>query len=256
MKLVELQNKLEELLSLDSNPVVAHIALWPFFRVLDVPQRQLPMQFLQMLQDLVGSNRDLIMPTFTNGYHNGICDLDVEKCYTGVVAEAFRKLPNCERSLSAFFSYAILGPSSEAFGKLQPENAWGDGSTYEWMEKENASFLMLGTHPTHCAFLHRMEWLSRERINYRYVKPFSGEIIRGRKKYNLTEKLYVRSLTPPVVNDFTTIYACLRENGMSVEKFDDVSVAHMTATKMRDAFLPLLWEDPLITVKNRADYEN
>ena len=254
MQIAELRTTIESLLDTNAGkPVVVFAALWPFLRALDIPQKDVAPVLLQMLQDVAGPERNLLMPTFTRGYQDGICNLDEEPASTGLLAESFRRLPNCERNLTAFFSYGILGPDCEEFADLMPEHAWGDGSAYDWMEKKNASFLMLGTHPTNCSYLHRMEWLAR--IKYRYVKPFTGKIIRRNREHEMTEKLFVRILTPPAINDFTRIYDDLTKNGMETVKLDGIHLAHMTATKMKAAFLPLLLKDPLISVENRQDFE-
>lgn len=257
MKLSEFRTTIEDLLDgTGNNPVVVFTAVWPFLRAIEATASDVPQLMLQTFQDIVGPDRNLLMPSFTHGYKDGYCNLDEEKSSTGIVSELMRHLPQSRRNLTAFFPYSIIGPDTDTFADLRPEHAWGDGSAYEWMEQTNASFLMIGTHPTHCSYLHRMEWLARERINYRYIKSFTGTIIRDKKEHEMVENLYVRVLEPRMTNDFTKIYDDLKNNGMKVVKLDGINMAHMTAADMKEAYLTALMKDPLISVKNREDFEH
>lgn len=255
MKICDLKDTIEKLLSgSGKNPIVVFTAAWPFLRALEAPPKDIPQLLLDLLREIAG-DRDLVMPTFTRGYKDGVCNLDEEKSLTGIVSDMLRQLPESRRSLSAFFSFSIIGPGAGELVGLKPENGWGDHSTYDWMEKRNASFLMVGTHPTHCSYLHRMEWLAREHINYRYVKTFNGTIIRDGEHHDMVENLYVRCLEPNMVNDFTNIFDLLLAGGMEVVKLDRISIAHMNAANMKESFLAALLKDPYISVKNREDFE-
>jgi len=257
MKAERLRETLEVLIGSDARPVVTYAALWPFMRAMEeIPVNDIPQTILNLLINVVGSNRSLLMPTFASGYKNGICNLDKEPSTTGLLSELFRKHPQTRRSLSAFFSFNILGPETPGVVSLQPKNAWGDGSMYEWMEKNNVHFLMLGTHPTSCSYLHRMEWLNRDIINYRYDKRFEGILLREGTEYPVQETLYVRSLNPPVINDYTVIYNDLKKGGMSVVMLDGVYIAHMRAEDMKNVYMKLLKKDPFLTVQNRCEFES
>ncbi len=255
MKIEEFRQTVEKLIGHDKRPVVIYSALWPFMKALESRAKEVPHTILNLLIDIVGPRRSLLMPTFASGYKNGICNLDREPSTTGLLSELFRKLPQTKRSPSAFFSYNILGPQTHEFVSLRPQYAWGESSVYEWMELKNVHFLMLGTHPTHCSYLHRVEWLNREIISYRYNKRFEGVLIREGMEIPMQETLYVRSLNPNVVNDFTVIEDDLRQGGMTVEMLDGIHMAHMMAKDMKKTYMPLLKKDPLLTVRNRAEFE-
>ncbi len=256
MELIELEQALDSLIMKDNNrPVVVFSALWPLMTVLNSPRQEIPEKVLQVLMSLVGKDRDLLMPTFTNGYQEGVCDLDKVTSTTGVLSETFRQSLGVKRSLSAFFSFGIKGPHEEEFCSLQPKDAWGEGSCYHWMEEQDALFLMMGTHPTNCSYVHRMEWLARAKINYRYPKKFSGTLIRNGVSHLMDETLYVRALDPSPVNDFTVLQDSFLAHGMKILSLEGVSIAAMTAQAMKQAYLPLLEQDPLITVENRDLFE-
>jgi aminoglycoside N3'-acetyltransferase len=209
---------------------------------------------LGLLRQVVGPTRTLLMPTFTHGFRDGLCDLDHEPSSTGLISEAFRRTPGTRRTLSAFFPFSVQGLERDDVCTLVADSAWGEGSLYEWLEQRNCRFLMLGTHPTHCSYLHRMEWLMRESLPYRYMKNFHGRIRREGQEQELTERLYVRSLAPEAKNDLTVLVEPLRAGGMDLRSYRGVPVAAMNALPMRDAVLAVLAADPLALLANRQDF--
>lgn len=128
----------------------------------------------------------------------------------------------------------------------------GDGSLYDWFEQTDVRLLMLGTHPTHCSYLHRMEHLVG--VPYRYGKTLPGTVRHEAREFELTEELYVRTLNPLAFNDFTEIAEALCAGGMKTRFIGGLLVSEIGATVMRDAFLPILQADPLRVVQNRNDF--
>jgi aminoglycoside 3-N-acetyltransferase len=208
---------------------------------------------LDILVDAAGS-RSILMPSFTRGFVDGVCNLDIENSSTGVLSECFRKRPGVRRTLSAFFPFTVKGPVIDEVINLKPEYAWGEGSIYEWMEKRDVCFLMFGTHPTHCSYLHRLEWLARDAINYRFDKVFRGQLIREGVVMDFVETLYVRKLDPPVVNDFAVLLPFLVSMGMKLEKPRGLSISSYHAKELLAQVLPVIRRDPFFTVKNKKDY--
>lgn len=233
----------------DCRPVVVYAAIWPLARLLRRRDRQLPGDLADKLDAMVGPRRCLLMPTFTSGFQEGRCDLDAAPSRTGQLSEAFRRRPGVRRSVSAFFPFAVRGLEADAVVALRPEQAWGDGSLYQWFEQTDAQFLMLGTHPTHCSYLHRIEWLVG--VPYRFPKRFSGTMRHEGRSFLHREELYVRTLDPLALNDFTVIAPALRDGGMACRSIGGLPICAMGARAMRAAFLPLLQADPLRVVQNR-----
>lgn len=236
----------------DGRPVVVYAAIWPLARLLGTRDRTLPDQLSGRLDAIVGNHRSLLMPTFTPGYTDGRCDLDTVPSNTGQLSEAFRQHPGVRRTVSAFFSFAVRGPDTDAVIALRPRQVWGDGSLYDWFEQNDARFLMLGTHPTHCSYLHLVE--QRAGVPYRYNKTISGTVRHEGREFELSEELSVRLLEPLALNDFTVITDALFDGGMKTRFIDGLPVSEMGAVAMRDAFLPILQADPLCVVQNRNDF--
>jgi aminoglycoside N3'-acetyltransferase len=252
--LAELQSSMAALVGQDDRPIVVYGALWPIMREMRRNDSAAVDEILEAVIQ-VAAGRDLLMPSFAEGYRDGVCNLDEAPASTGVLSEHFRRRPESLRTLSAYYSFNVLGSAKPELGGLMPLDAWGEGSVYDWMEQRNARFLMLGTHPTHCSYLHRLEWLVREQLPYRYRKPFIGTLIRGGEPIPCEETLYVRSLTPPAKNDFTVLLPVLREAGMLEQPLRGISLVAYDACAARDAILPLLQGDPLLVLSNRGDFE-
>lgn len=256
MKITELEKVVSKFIKNDNNPVVIYASLWPFIKAFDLEPKSAPKIMLDLLLSSIDTDRSVLMPTFARGYLDGLCNLDTEPSTTGVLSEEFRKLPETKRTMSAFFSFNILGPQTSEVEELLPVDAWGDGSVYHWMECNNAHFIMLGIHPTHCSYLHRLEWLVREKINYRYVKTFQGKIIKDGKEHDLEENLFVRSLDPPVINDFTTLTGTLEQGGLNKTILNGVTISHVTAKQILESCLVKMQEDPFLVLQNRVAFEH
>lgn len=252
--LSEIAAAIKELVPTDQRPVVVYPSSWPFLRQMGKSDREAVESLVSCTLEALG-DRTVLMPTFTRGYSDGLCNLDQEPSITGVMTECFRKRPGVQRTLSAFFSFAVSGDHHPELLELKADHAWGPGSLYQWMEEQDVRFLMLGTHPTHCSYLHRLEWLARDIVTYRYDKSFDGQIIRDGIRHALTETLFVRRLDPPVVMDFTALEPGLREAGMVQRTVAGASLAAYDVGSVLQWVLPLLRRDPWVIVKNRTDYQ-
>ncbi len=252
--LSEVRDAIKAAVGSDHRPVVVYSAVWPFFRELRQADHAAVESLLEVLLSVVGQ-RTLLMPTFSSGFANGVCNLDVERSLTGVLSETFRRQAGTRRTLSAYFSFAVSGEDADAVAALQPVHAWGPDSVYEWMETRDACFLMLGTHPTQCSYLHRAEWLARELVSYRFDKTFQGQLVRDGRRISITETLYVRQMEPPVVNDFTVLAPVLSRAGMVTTSPRGVPIAAYHAKAALAETVAGLRRDPLLLVKNRHDYE-
>ncbi len=255
MKIQELRNVLSTHLGEDSDrPVVVFSSLWLFLRVIDdVPKAEVIDCILDILMELVGPNRTLMLPAFSTGLRNGYADLDTDPSRTGIITEKFRQMPKTRRTVCPWFSFSCLGPDTAELTALMPRHAWGEGSVYEWLEKRDALFLMLGTDPSHCSYLHRVEWLNKNIVSYRYEKSFQGIVRHEGKELKINETLFVRQLDPEVINDFSVLNEDMINDGMKSVKFGGIPISSMTARRMHDVFSSRLRSDPFVAVLNRDE---
>jgi len=246
---------LQEIIPDDGRAVAVFSALWPIARVTRLPTELLCEEICAMLIDLL-AHRTLMMPTFTSGFRDGLCNLDKEPSTTGALTEHFRELDGVRRTRSAFFSFAVKGPNADELVALRPTHAWGDGSLYAWLYDNAACIVTIGVHPTHCSFSHYAEWVRREIIFYRFCKAFEGQVIHEDVRDTLCESLFVRQRDPSPINDFTWLVDDYVDHGMKVRSVDGVSVSGIGARTKADIIADHLDRDALAVIKNRQDFEN
>tara|TARA_B100000315_G_C14458277_1_gene532486 strand:+ start:131 stop:952 length:822 start_codon:yes stop_codon:yes gene_type:complete len=238
---------LEILLPKNGRPVVAYAGVWSIAKAFQVPPRKVVKNIYEILLQVVGVERTLLMPCYTQGFKNGVIDLDQELGTTGVINEMLRKHPDSRRTISAFFSFAALGPQAKEVSELKPLNAWGENSLFEWIERHDSHILTIGEPWRMCSFLHRLEWLAQ--VPYRYSKSFTGEFIRDAQRHALTERLFVRHLDPLVKNTWPGLEGILRKGGMRSFPLGVRQIAEIGARAMIDSLMPIIEKDPFAFVQ-------
>ncbi len=246
----QFQNVLTGLVGNSDKPVVAYSGLLSLASAFDGDKALVPQRIVTALTNAVGTTRDLMMPAYTNGFvKEGVLDLDTQKGTTGMVNELFRQMPNVVRTTSAYFSFAARGVSAMQLAGLKPTNAWGEGSLFEWIEKQDALLLMIGVPWDRCSFLHRAEWNAR--VPYRYNKNFSGKVKLRGETFDLTETLFVRSLNPNVENIWDGLEEDLDKVGMKSERFGRSTISVLNAKNLLRVVEANLARDPFRYVQNR-----
>jgi aminoglycoside N3'-acetyltransferase len=177
----------------------------------------------------LSNTRDVLMPSFTNGYQDGAINLDLAPSRNGILAESFRERNPKNRTLSAYFSFIAVGPSQNLLFSLEPKHVWGDGSLYEWMEKTDSTILTIGLPPYVCSFQHRAEYLERDKISYREFIQRSGFItIRGARKLT-TETLFASKMGS--VGDFRPMGAFMHLAGVETKSSSGITVSAVSAKR-------------------------
>lgn len=243
MKLDALREPLQRAIGDGAHPVAVFSATWPVARALRTPVDRFLPDLHGLLAELVG-DRTLLMPAFPGGFQDGHCDLDAAPSTTGAWSEHFRVLPDTERTLDAFFAFAVAGPDTPALLALRPEQAWGRGSLYEWLHVRNARIVTVGLHPTHCSFSHRAEWLARDTIDYRHDKVLGGEVTWRGERFTHEQTLFVRDLDRDVTNDFTKYLDAYRQAGMVDDTVDGVVVSGIGAALKMDVLGAAIRQNP------------
>ncbi|HIQ89863.1 TPA: AAC(3) family N-acetyltransferase [Candidatus Galligastranaerophilus faecipullorum] len=232
--------------------IVVYSAIFPFAKLI----KEDPKKYCLGLIDILKYNTDsLFMPTFTNGFTNGVCNLDKEKSTTGALTEIFRTLKNTKRTFCPFFSFGVYGEAQNEVISLRPKEAWGAGSLYEWFYDNNITILTLGTDITHCSFTHYVEWLMRDKIKYRYNKTFSGNIILNGKSENCRTTLFVRQLNPSPQNDWTWAADNYINAGMKIVEYNGIKLSAISARKKIDTLVELVKKDNNCLISNRELFE-
>ena len=254
MILDDIVSRLEELAGEQHQTLVLYSALWPWMRIVNMPVSTLASELCARINDRF-YGRTLLMPTFTRGFDSlGVCDLDSLPSQTGVLSEFFRISPGVRRTRSAFFSFAVSGPKMTELISLNPSEAWGSGSLYEWLYLHDAAILTMGLHPTHCSYTHYAEWLHRRDIPYRFKKTFSCTLLHERISSMYSETLSVRRRDPEPINDFTWLLPIYLKSGMQVSQPHEFTISCMGAHTKMDEVLSALKRDPLALICNKKDF--
>lgn len=226
----------------DDRPLAVYSGLWLFSRLISAPAREIPTLCIDALCGVAGPHRTIIMPTYTSGFRDGVIDLDKEPSQTGVITETFRRRSDSHRTASAFFSFAAIGPEASDLAELRPQDAWGTGSLFEWMEERDAHVVVLGEAFHRNSFVHRAEWLAQ--VPYRYRKTFTGTMTYRGKQESLTESLFVRSLDPEVTNDWHNLDPILMKAGMVKLRLGGGHISSMPSRMIVEVMLDELDRDP------------
>lgn len=157
---------------------------------------------VDLLQE-VSETHQVLVPTFPIQEFADVANLDSLKSRNGIISELFRKLYPLNRTVSKFFPFTVAGPEAENLYQLRPRTVWGEGSLYEWIEKNNIAIITLGLPPYVCSIQHRAEYLMRHHIHYRNEITRSNKILIRNRLEVLTETLLVRK--PGVTVDFAPI---------------------------------------------------
>lgn len=248
MKLSQFTELLRQLLSADRRPIVAYTGLFSIAREFPPPAESLPQRVLHALLDAVGPKRTLLMPAYTTGFRDGVIDLDATPGNTGMINELLRRMPGTRRTASAFFSFVAKGPEADEVADLRPQYAWGNGSVFDWIERNNAQLVMIGVPWAMCSFLHRVEWVVG--VPYRYSKSFEGECVINGRRQPLHERLFVRSLNPLALNTWPNLEEILQAGGMQRAELGRGQIAAMPARSLVDTLVPILRADPFAFVQN------
>jgi len=190
-----LHRDLEQIIPADADVIVLHSGLFGFANRLDVAPRDVPGVVLDVVDDIVGPDRTLVMPTYFFGFPREKVFDDVRtRPDTGAIAEMFMNRPTSRRALQPMNSYAVQGPLSDVLLNRPCTTAWGRDGIMAWFYEVDARFVSLGVGALlSCSYYHMAEqW---EGVPYRYFKRFIGEHLHdGKSVGEISEIMFVRPL--------------------------------------------------------------
>jgi len=186
---------LAEVIPADASVIVLHSGLFGFANRLDVPARDVPGVVLDVIDDIVGPDRTLVMPTYFFGFpREKVFDDVLTRPDTGAIAQMFMNRPTSRRARQPMNSYAVEGPLSDVLLNRPCTTAWGKDGIMAWFYEVDARFVSLGVGSLlSCSYYHMAEqW---EGVPYRYFKRFIGEHrVNGEVVGECSEVMYVRPL--------------------------------------------------------------
>ena len=137
--------------------------------------------------------KTIIFPTYSFSFCRGD-KFDYKKTKTdmGVLNEYVRTKYSNFRSLDPLLSNVLIGENKFLIKNIGNQSI-GKESTFDLIYKSNlkTNFLFFGSHLHKCfTFMHYLEFINK--VNYRYMKKFTGMINYKSKNYKDTYELFVR----------------------------------------------------------------
>jgi aminoglycoside 3-N-acetyltransferase len=155
----------------------------------------------------------VVVPTFSYSFtKNENFDVSNTPGEIGKFSELFRQYQFVCRSSHPIFSVAGIGKHFEKFEKSRIDDCFGEGTAFDLLYKLGGKIICLGCDFARGAtFMHYVE--QSLGVPYRYMKNFSGHIIKEGKKDQLTTSYYVRKLEMNSILDFNFLKKELTKQG-------------------------------------------
>lgn len=176
-------------------------------------------RFIDSILEKVGPEGTVLIPTFHWGFCKGET-FDVKKTVskTGALGNAALKRADFKRSKHPIYSFVIWGKDQEQLTQMDPKDAFGPGTIFEYMHQNNAKALVIGL-PTMSGltFCHYVEQCVG--VPYRYLKDFTaGYIDENGVETQKTYSMYVRDLEmdPRHIDGFRPLGDILEQLNVSV----------------------------------------
>lgn len=151
--------------------------------------------FIDAMQDYLGVNGTLILPTFTYSFTKGeTFDVHHTPSRVGLITEEFRTRPEVLRSPDPIFSVSVSGKNQERYGKCDSYECFGRGSIFEMLHRDSAWIMGMGCSLNSATLTHYVEKCVG--VDYRFEKKFTGQRIPADgKTENHEVSYYVRDLS-------------------------------------------------------------
>ena len=144
--------------------------------------------FLDIFLELIGKKGTLIIPGFSYSWGKNkkkkLFNRRITKPEVGILPNYLLSNRKAVRTKDPMFSFFILGNNKNYFKNIS-NNSFGKKSIYEKIYKNNGLLVSFGLNQFDPTFVHFVEQYYSENItklNYRYLKKFTGILIE-KKKY-------------------------------------------------------------------------
>ncbi len=173
-------------------------------------------RFIDSILEKVGEEGTVLIPTFNWGFCKGeLFDMNKTISKTGALGNAALKRADFQRSKHPLYSFMIWGKAQEQLTEMDPVNAFGEGTIFEYLYEQNAKVLVIGIPALQgTTYIHHVEQVVG--VPYRYNKEFRAPY--ADRDGQVTEKtycMYVRDLDmdPRHINGFAPLEQKMREEG-------------------------------------------
>ena len=210
-------------------------------------------EIISTFYEILGSDGDLIMPTFTYSFcKNLVYDNLNSKSTVGALGEYFRHKSGVIRTDDPIFSFAIRSNNPEIYLK-DCDSCFGKGSVYDVLREKDGKFLAFGDASKGWTFYLYAEEMAG--VSYRFFKDFSGKIIdRKGVEREKTIKYYVRHLDRNSILDKQKQIDMLKKNkNYNYAKFAGGDMALIDLRQYFEIFVKTVKMDENILLKEEGE---
>lgn len=215
-----------------------------------------PATYLQALQEVLGAEGTIAVPTFNFGFARGeeYDPASTPAVGMGALSEYVRQQPAAKRTAHPMQSLAIVGRYAVELAALDTPSAFDDGSAFERMLALDFKLLLLGASVNAASILHYSE--QRAEVPYRYWKDFNGRIHRDGEWHQHTYRMFVRDLESDPQLEISAIQQLLEERGQwHSQRLNYGDIVQCRLADFVAAADELLADDPWAFVTNRAQIQ-
>ena len=201
--------------------------------------------------DFFCASGTIIIPTFTySATKSQTFSPELSPSDVGIFSEMFRKHKAMKRTKHPNFSVSVSGKNCREILNTRVDDAFGQGTVFDFLYRENAELVMLGCSLDSLTFTHYVE--QQLNVTYRYMKAFHATIESRNKIRAFRTTYFVRNLE----FDFDTTTSltkfrkfAIEENKLRVAKFGRYECSAIKARECFELMKLMLSQDELSLVR-------
>jgi aminoglycoside 3-N-acetyltransferase len=194
-----------------------------------------PSSVIGALQDALGDQGTLIMPTFNFAFCEGEpFDARTTPSRMGVLTEIVRQMPGATRVEHPIYSFAVVGHRAREAATIANSSSYGRDSLFGRLRGWDGKIMIIGlSYNDSMTFFHHVEEM--QGVDYRYMKSFTGAVtgMNGRVTER-TVTMFVRDLERGVVTAVDAMGELLANKG--IIRTGQVGAAEVRLMRAREVF--------------------
>ncbi|ADU32154.1 aminoglycoside N(3)-acetyltransferase [Evansella cellulosilytica] len=211
---------------------------------------------IESLLETVGPEGNVIVPTLTGEASDSKetppqFDVSTTPCWTGVIPETFRNLPEARRSLHPTHSVAVIGSKKHELvsGHETSHSPCDKTSPYYKNAMEHGYIMLIGVDQESNTTIHTCEEIAQ--VPYHLQKETTTSEIIDEAGGKITVKNKLHDWTKPPTN-FNKLDALFESKGiMTKQKIGNATTRLINANSMLQLTLELLTKDPHYMLTSR-----
>ncbi len=230
--------------------LMMHASMVPFYRI-DIGIEKASFAIIDAILELIGSRGTLVVPTFTLSFSHSkyYHETHSPSEAMGLLSENVRLNPNAKRTHHPMQSLCSIGYYQKQLDEIMTPSAYMQGSTHDFIYKNNFKLLLLGVDGRAATISH----LAEETMNvpYRFNKTLTGDVSFKDKKPLNEWHFFARNLDcNPIINENHTMELLKRKNLWIGAQTHSIPISCCDIKTYMAELLTALEENPYFLVTN------